>query len=435
MHTGLKCAALLLLFAPLGCRSQGELDLAERDMRLQENRIYKLQEYVQQYQQMLEDCQMENESLRKQLADSGRTPDTTSPASAKPRTLRELLKSNKAATEPSPPGPSLTIPATPTIDLGTEFDPTLSAPVEEPPTEKKPLSNPELTPPGFAPAKAPAAPGELPEPDDLPSPSAETTSNQKTSQLVIRTVGQVRGNANMPGGLLIVVEPRSAHGGLTRAPEGAKMSLMIVAGDEEKPMGRWDYSPAQTADAYRAGFGSNSGWRYVVPFSATEETPAKLKLYVRVTLADGTKLIAEREFAADAGASLEEIPNGDAGWFRSRQPIASLANKLGREARLAVSGPQGSGRGRVSPSGSGTRNSRSGNEAPAWQLQDLQPPTVSAGPAASSLGTPAAGNTAPAAQSWSPTEIPTAPLGSPSATVPAAETATRPTRPNWAPYR
>lgn len=469
MHTGLKCAALLLLIAPLGCRSQGELDLAERDMRLQENRIYRLQEYVQQYQHMLEDCQAENESLRKQLADSGKTPDTSS---AKPRTLRELLNSNtnsskKPSTSPESAGPDLNLPDTPSVDLGTEFDPALTTPEITPPPKKVPANNSPPNPPGFNSAPPAAKPGELPEPDELPSPSAGGATSP-TTQLAIRAVGQVRGNSTMPDGLLVAIEPRSSQGGLARAPDGAKMSLMIVSATDEQPHGRWDYTAAQTSSAYRAGFGADNGWRFVVPFNKDNNPPAKLKLYARLTLADGSKLISERDFDADAGASLEEIPGGDAGWLRSERPIASLANKIGREARMMLNGPQARPRSGGPAGSASSLSSKGGNTAPAWQTHPMgsssastSTPGSSGGTAPAwqpqpvgtpsvSMGTPSApGGTAPpfspnTAPSWNLTNIPAAPAENkaPAAseagavpTAPVAETATRPDRPAWAPYR
>lgn len=425
MHTGLKCAALLLLIAPLGCRSQGELDLAERDMRLQENRIYKLQEYVQQYQQMLEDCHAENEALRKQIAASGRTP--VAPSSPKPRTLRELLNNdNKPALEPAPVGPEFTLPVTPSIDLGTEFNPVTTPDLKPEPNENSIPNPPEFAPPPTTP------PDELPEPDDLPEPPTGAALSQQATQLAIR---QIR-IASMPAGLQIIIEPRSASGGLARAPAGAKMSLLIVAAANEESHGRWDYTAEQTSAAYRTGFGADNGWRFEVPFNKSGQPAQRYKLYARLVLPDGSKLLAEREFDADAGASLEEIPSGDAGWFRSQRPIASLANKLGREARMALSGPQP----RVRTRGA---NGNSGGTAPAWQPQpagqSAGPPTVSTGPASNSAGGTAPAYAPSTAPSWNLSEIPTAPptstLAPETGAAPVAETATRPDRPGWAPYR
>ncbi len=455
MHTGLKCAALLLLIAPLGCRSQGELDLAERDMRLQENRIYKLQEYVQQYQQMLEDCQAENESLRKQIAGGGKTPVPA--ASPKPRTLRELMNSNanKPPTDAVAPGPDLVLPVTPSIDLGTEFDPVLTAPVEKPALDKTdlnqrvldkpviedtPAENSVPNPPGFLPTGPPAGPGELPEPDELPDPAAGG-SNQPATQLEIRSIGQIPATPTMPAGLRVVIEPRSDQGGAARAPEGAKMSLMIVSSENDETLSRWDYSAEQTASAYSAGSGADTGWRFLVPFNKTPATPAKLKIYTRLVLPDGTKLISEREFNSAAGASIEELPSGDAGWFRSKQPIASLANKLGRNARTAFGGPQPRARSTRS-GGTAPPASAAGGSAPAWQPQPAGPPTVSTGIPTSPSGGTAPAFSANAAPGWNLGEIPTAPTESkvgpvpvPAPPGPAAETATRPDRPGWSPYR
>jgi hypothetical protein len=291
---------------------------------------------VQQYQQMLEDCQAENEALRKQIVAEGKMP--VSANSAKPRTLRELLDS-KPSTAPSrseqtSSGPDLLLPVTPSIDLGTEFDPAASTPEGTSAADKKPAVNSVPAPPGFAPGAA-VAPGELPEPDEVVDAAVGDLAHQKATQIKILAVGPTRATSTMPAGLLIAIEPRSARGGVALAPAGAKMSLMIVAGPKEEPAGRWDYTVEQTASAYRDRFGGNSGWRFVVPFDQTAHAAPRFKLYARLVLPDGSKLLAEREFDANSdGASVEEVPSGDAGWFRSRRPIAALAGKLSREARI-----------------------------------------------------------------------------------------------------
>jgi hypothetical protein len=63
----MKCqwwiASLVLLLA--GCQQDSGLDLVERDMRLQEDRIYQLQDWIREYQEMLESCRRENQALKR----------------------------------------------------------------------------------------------------------------------------------------------------------------------------------------------------------------------------------------------------------------------------------------------------------------------------------------------------------------------------------
>ncbi len=53
-HSWLSCCVLGTLVALLGCQNSGQYDLMERELRLQEDRIYELESYIEQYQTMLE---------------------------------------------------------------------------------------------------------------------------------------------------------------------------------------------------------------------------------------------------------------------------------------------------------------------------------------------------------------------------------------------
>ena len=52
----------------LGCQNNSERDIIARDRRMQEDQIYAMQDYVQQYQQLVCRYRSENASLRRQLS-------------------------------------------------------------------------------------------------------------------------------------------------------------------------------------------------------------------------------------------------------------------------------------------------------------------------------------------------------------------------------
>ena len=58
-----------MLLALVGCKSNGQTDLVEREMRQQEDQIYAMQDYLNNYQQLLCQTRAENESLKQQLAE------------------------------------------------------------------------------------------------------------------------------------------------------------------------------------------------------------------------------------------------------------------------------------------------------------------------------------------------------------------------------
>src|SRR3954451_13875049 len=61
-------AALLSLFVA-GCQSNSERDLIARDRRIQEDQMWAMQDYIQQYQRLVCQFRSEKASLRRQLND------------------------------------------------------------------------------------------------------------------------------------------------------------------------------------------------------------------------------------------------------------------------------------------------------------------------------------------------------------------------------
>src|SRR5215211_3933533 len=59
----------LIVLAIVGCQSNAERDLIARDRRMQEDQMWAMQDYIQQYQQLVCRFRSENASLRRQLND------------------------------------------------------------------------------------------------------------------------------------------------------------------------------------------------------------------------------------------------------------------------------------------------------------------------------------------------------------------------------
>jgi hypothetical protein len=79
---GLSSAGLTGLVLFCGCQSTAESDLIARDRRMQEDKIYALQDYLAEYQQLVCQYRAENEALKEQLQQTGRevAPRATPPA-------------------------------------------------------------------------------------------------------------------------------------------------------------------------------------------------------------------------------------------------------------------------------------------------------------------------------------------------------------------
>src|SRR4051794_2196829 len=79
--TRLNCARFarltstaLMALSIAGCQSNSERDLMARDRRTQEDQMWAMQDYLQQYQQLICRFRSENASLRRQLNDERSAP-------------------------------------------------------------------------------------------------------------------------------------------------------------------------------------------------------------------------------------------------------------------------------------------------------------------------------------------------------------------------
>jgi hypothetical protein len=108
------CGVLLVI---VGCKSSGQTDLVEREMRQQEDQIYAMQDYLNNYQQLLCQARAENESLKQQL---GEGQSTASSPSLAPKSEPGKSRLKPPPHAPTPPsrqmnGPQLGEPETPPV--------------------------------------------------------------------------------------------------------------------------------------------------------------------------------------------------------------------------------------------------------------------------------------------------------------------------------
>ncbi|MCA9248166.1 MAG: hypothetical protein KDA42_13655 [Planctomycetales bacterium] len=134
-------ASLLLVAACIGCQTDRKYELMQRELRLQEDRIYQLEGYIEQYQVMLEAYETEPEKIDRPEAD--RKPATQLPS------IRQR-RSRIAPSETPIPNDSLTPPS---IDLG---EPNSIVPGAEPPPSEDLFPQDTVPPlPDFESARSP----------------------------------------------------------------------------------------------------------------------------------------------------------------------------------------------------------------------------------------------------------------------------------------
>src|SRR5262245_39995449 len=120
--------ALLASILGAGCANKNTITLLERDLRLQEDEIYRLQCCIDQCEQEHESTLRENDALKKELATgdrgAGSASDTRAPATSTPPPA-ELPRARSRTDEPKLEAPEVELPE------GTS----------EPPTEVTPGQN------------------------------------------------------------------------------------------------------------------------------------------------------------------------------------------------------------------------------------------------------------------------------------------------------
>src|SRR5690606_19873361 len=76
----------LVILLGLGCRSRSERDLVERELRMHEDQIYALEDYLEEYPEIVRRCRCENQELKRELEQlRASSPDTPTQKSTPPQ--------------------------------------------------------------------------------------------------------------------------------------------------------------------------------------------------------------------------------------------------------------------------------------------------------------------------------------------------------------
>jgi hypothetical protein len=275
--------ALAIIVA--GCRVDNATVLLERDLRMQEDKIYQLQACLDDAQAAREATIRENESLKQELAGGDRGAGPSGPPASRPGELQ---------------APSVELPG-----------------ADTPPDTRKP--NDSLQPPTI----------ELPESSDTPPPATPLGGGQAIvesppTQLVINkrlTGGLDRDGHNGDEGILVVFEPRDAAGHLVKWPGKVSVVLMDPAleGDAAR-VARWDFSAEEVPGHFLSTvFGR--GLQFELPWPSAPPRNREMQLFVRFTTQEGQKLTAD--------TTIEIRPPGDApqGDRQTRRPAERSSAK------------------------------------------------------------------------------------------------------------
>ncbi|MBA4018099.1 MAG: hypothetical protein C0483_13080 [Pirellula sp.] len=354
---------LLCLTATFGCRqSAAQRELLERELRLQEDRIYELES-------KLEDSQRTLERLQGKLPAGEFCPPTSSgPSQILPD---GTLFTPRSVIIPAPASPAESAPtlnpadiphdtAPPKVELPmgmrTEVLPPFAGmPVISPPDLDKPEGLPsravvndksgadsggglsgmlaELLPkeatglpkaePVIKEMSSPKfrAPSEVPR---VEMPGADSSRRETSAQPVTIGQDQIPSDINVasiglhrstggwnvdgtPGdeGVFILLEPRNARGQVV--PTIGDVSLVLIDPaiiGEGGRYARWDFTAQDAAATYRpAVAGGSAGLHFELAWPDGPPTHSRLKLFVRFTTQDGKRFQAEKDLKLELGAA------------------------------------------------------------------------------------------------------------------------------------
>jgi len=300
-----------LLLAALGCRTDPNMVLLERELRLQEDEIFRLRDCVEECQTALASTRRENATLRRQAG--GAAPDVDLSFDA--GLADEVPEQDEA---PQFPGPAPARPMPPTIELEepSRPEPVLPRPAEPGPLQGpsgRPTGRPELEEaPRWSPPPGAAGSGSVPQPLDDGAVRAGADSMQVARVLVNRALSGGFDADGRPGdeGVIVVIEPRDREDRYVRAPGDVSVVLLDPALDAR--VARWHFSAAETARMFHdSTFGR--GMQLEMSWPGDPPESRELHVFVRYATADG------RQLEVDQPIRIEPPGRSVAGWS-AREP-------------------------------------------------------------------------------------------------------------------
>lgn len=312
-----------LALMALGCRTNPNEALLERDLRMQEDRIWHLEGLLDEACAAREATMRENEALKKELAGGDRG------AGSEYRSAPDS-------------GPAISAP---TIDLPV---PDAKEPAKSRGGQSAPLEAPTIELPDSS-----NAPGE-----EVAPPTEMAASNGNPTQIVINsrlTGGLDRDGRNGDEGILVVVDPRDAQGHTTTA--AGAVSVVVLdpsAQGEAARVARWDFEANEVPGHFQnTAFGK--GLQFQLPWPGEPPKNRDLLLFVRFTRADGKKLNADAKITIRAPSDPTNLDRQT----KTRKSTES-ASRPSSETRTPRSRLKSQGGG-APPRGDSTQS-----EAPAW---------------------------------------------------------------------
>jgi len=295
-----------LLLAAAGCRTDPNIVLLERELRLQEDEIFRLRD-------CLEDCQVALESARRKSAALQRESGSGVPdidLSLGGGVADELPEQGEAPRF-APPAPAR--PMLPSVELE---EPARSEPAPSRQTEPRQTPGPTSRPsdgseleeaPRWSPPTGAAPSGSVPQPINGGAARGGAESAQVARVLVNRALSGGFDADGHPGdeGVIVVVEPRDRQDRYVAAP--GEVSVVLLDPTLDARVARWDFSAVETARMFH-DWTFGRGIQLEMTWPGEPPKNRELHVFVRYTTADGRRLEVDQPIRVEpAGRSV-------AGW-------------------------------------------------------------------------------------------------------------------------
>jgi hypothetical protein len=302
-----RVALVLLGFA--GCQSGAQQDLVSRELRMQEDQLYAMKDYLSEYQQLVCKYRSENAALRQQLSECYPEDTELPPLNAPARDRRAPRNGGPAA--PSRDGQ-------PDGDIRPETGPVDVEPPEVPSLE----SSTERKRPSVVAANlrsesngAAAVTAAKSSPRRAMTVQSQDNNAASAEYRPARTVaihGEViASDAGRGPRLAVDVVPKDATQRGTHFAGTVSLMLLASEGKESgKSLARWDFKPAEVEAAIEHSAGE-SKMRFYLELPDDTLIGQATQIWVRLLPPDGAKLLAHAEvdlqrpgeFASDGGGT------------------------------------------------------------------------------------------------------------------------------------
>lgn len=352
---------LVALLALPGCRAttDNQIDLLERELRVQENYIYELESYVVEYSEKLRDTRCEFPQQMAGYSEEMSEPESTSTENVAPRrSVQEESILNfeqddlppparrKSRSQPKPPETS-TEDASPEdispedispedIDVPDEIDFEMGDPVSELENAQPLRQASVVSAAGRLLIPDPVAYVDAPEVDDSnvnePGAFEEMATNEQiddepivedlfadeqveetaafsdrvAERLEVTQLFEGGGEGQSLQSLLAVVEALDARG--EPVDLNGEVSLMVMTTDATAPtrIKRWNFTTEETAEAWQST-DLGDGLHLELPMEKSQLPKESLELWVRLVTADGRKLLTQLPFDPNQLSDLASI--------------------------------------------------------------------------------------------------------------------------------